>query len=296
VTDAALLAAGNGAAGAEGPSVHAMFRILDTRVRVISASVGLLRQWSTEYEAFKARPGPADITVAVGSSSDTDQPLPGEAAVVVDSIVRVWTGDDELFPPLWAPPLDRGLLLRGAALGRAGHAVLLLAEPEEATTTLAVAAVARGAWLLAYGLVPVDPDDLLVAPFPKALRLRREVLEELGIDLAHPALVPFRTPAGGVEWYAQPDALLGSRWSRVAAAASAVVFLEPGRAGQRPRLHPLRPREALARLTANLHRMPADFQPGMDALVRLSGRTPAYRLQPGPPGQGARLLEETLLA
>jgi hypothetical protein len=296
VTDAALLAAGNGAAGTDEPSVHAMFRILDARVRVISASVGLLRQWSTEYEAFRARPGPADITVAVGSSSDTDQPRPGEAAVIVDNVVHVWTGDDELFPPLWAPPLDRGLQLRGAAMGRAGHAVLVLAEPGAATTTLAVATAIRGAWLLAYGLVPLDPDDLLVAPYPKALRLGREVLEELGIDLAHPALVPFRTPAGGVEWYAQPDALLGSRWSQVAAAVSAVVFLEPARAEQRPRLHSLRPREALSRLTANLHRMPSDFQAGMDALVRLSGRTPAYRLQPGPSSQGARLLEETLLA
>jgi hypothetical protein len=295
VTDAALLAAAAGAA-VEEPSVHAMFRILDTRIRVISASVGLLRQWSTEYAAFRARPGPADVTVAVGSSSDTDQPGPGEAAVIVDGIVRLWTGGEELFPPLWAPPLDRGLQLRGAAVGRAGHAVLLLAEPDRAITRLAVATAASGAWLLAYGLVPLDPDDLLVAPYPRALRLDREVLEELGIDLAHPALVPFRTPAGGIEWYAQPDALLGSCWSRVAADASAMVFPEPGPAGQGARLQALRPREALARLTANLLRMPEDFQPGMDALVRLCGRTPAYRLLPGPPGHAARLLEDTLLA
>jgi hypothetical protein len=295
VTDAALLATAAGA-GVDAPSVHAIFRILDTRVGVISASVGLLRQWSTEYAEFRARPGPADVTVAVGSSSDTDRPRPGEAAVIVHGIVRLWDGAEELFPPLWAPPLDRGLQLRGAAVGRAGHAVLLLAEPDRAMTRLAVATAASGAWLLAYGLVPVDPDDLLVAPYPKALTLSRQTLQELGVDLAHPALVPFRTPAGGVEWYAQPDALLGSCWSRVAAEASAIVFLDGGDAGRGPRLQALRPREALARLTANLLRMPADFQAGMDALVRLCGRTPAYRLPAGPPGLAARLLEDSLLA
>jgi hypothetical protein len=295
VTDAALLATAAGAT-VDAPSAHAIFRILDTRVGVISASVGLLRQWSAEYAEFRARPGPAEVTVAVGSSSDTDRPSPGEAAVIVDGIVRLWDGADELFPPLWAPPLDRELQLRGAAVGRAGHAVLLLAEPDEAITRLAVATALHGAWLLAYGLVPVDPDDLLVVPYPKALTLSRQTLEDLGIDLAHPALVPFRTAAGGIEWYAQPDALLGSCWSRVAAEASAMVFLEPGDAGRGARLQELRPREALARLTANLLRMPADFQAGMDALVRLCGRTPAYRLLAGPPGHAARLLEDSLLA
>ena len=295
MTDAALLATTAGAT-LDAPSVHAIFRILDTRVGVVSASVGLLRQWSAEYAEFRARPGPAEVTVAVGSSSDTDRPGPGEAAVIVDGIVRLWDGAEELFPPLWAPPLDRGLQLRGAAVGRAGHAVLLLAEPDAAVTRLTVATLLHGAWPLAYGLVPVDPDDLLVAPYPKALTLPRQTLAELGIDLAHPALAPFRTPAGGIEWYAQPGALLGSCWSRVAAEASAMVFLEPGAAGQGARLQALPPRQALARLTASLLRLPADFQSGMDALVRLCGRTPAYRLLAGPPGHTARLLEDSLLA
>jgi hypothetical protein len=295
MTDAALLAAGAAATATEEPSAHAMFGILGTRVRVISASVGLLWRWSTVYEAFRTRPGPADVTVAVGSGGDTEEPRAGEAAVVVDHTVRLWTGAEELFPPLWVPPLDRWLVLRGAAVGRAGQAVLVLAEEDAGRTLLAAATVARGAWPLANGLVPVDPDDLLVAPFPEALRLGREALAQLRVDLAHPALVPVRTPAGGIEWRAQPDALLGSGWSPVAAAAAALVFLEPSGVERRPRLTALRPREALTRLTAHLHRMPADFQASMDALVRLCGRTPAYTLAPGPPGPTAAALE-TLLA
>src|SRR5919198_6650986 len=122
VTDAALLWSVGGTPGAEGSSVQAMFEILDTRVLVISASVGALRRWSILYQAFRARPGPADITVVVGSCGDAEQPRSGEAAVIVGDVVVPWTGAEPLFPPLWAPPLDRWVYLRGTAVGRAGQA------------------------------------------------------------------------------------------------------------------------------------------------------------------------------
>ena len=166
MTDAALLATAAGAT-VDAPSVHAIFRVLDTRVGVISASVGLLRQWSTEYAEFRARPGPAEVTVAVGSSSDTDQPGPGEAAVIVDGIVRLWDGTGELFPPLWAPPLDRGLQLRGAAVGRAGHAVLLLAEPDVAITRLAVAGAPAGPGCWPTGWSLSTPTTCSSPPTPR---------------------------------------------------------------------------------------------------------------------------------
>jgi hypothetical protein len=298
-------------AGGE-PPVQAMFDILEAKIHVISASTGLLRRWAMLYGAFRARPGRADITVAVGRNGGTDNPRPGEAVVIAGDAVEPWTGMEPLFPPLWVPPLDRWLPLRGTAVGRAGQAVLLLSGPDAGTTLLAVALVARGAWLLADELVPLDPADLLVAPFPKSLRLRREALGLLGIDLAHPALLPFRAANGGIEWRAEPGALLGARSSRHAADAGALVFLEPrgdanGDSGDRGmdgvekggpmgRLEPLRPREALARLAALLHRPPTDFRAGMEALVRLCVRAPAYSLAAAHPAGSARLLDEALLA
>jgi hypothetical protein len=294
VNDAALLQLSNGAAATDTTSVQAMFQILDAKVRVISASIGLLRQWSILYAGFRTRPGPADVTVVVSSPGDAEQPRPGEAAVIVGEVVQPWTGSEPLFPPLWVPPLDRWLCLSGTAVGRAGQAVLLLSESSVDRTLLAVAMVARGAWLLADELVPIDPDDLLVAPFPKSLRLHREALRMLGIDLAHPALVPFRTSHREIEWRAEPDALVGAGSSRVAADAGAVVFLEPARSEQ-PRLAPLPPREALTRLCTQLHRLPTGFQTGMDALVRLCSRTPAYSFASGSPGRSARVLDEALL-
>lgn len=298
-------------AGGE-PSAQAMFDILGARIRVVSASTGLLRRWATLYEAFRARPGLADITVVVRDSA-TEDPPPGEAVVIVGDTVKPWTGTEPLFPPLWEPPLDRWLPLRGTAVGRAGQAVLLLSGPNAGKTLLAVALVARGAWLLADELVPLDPADLLVAPFPKSLRLRREALSLLGIDPAHPALLPFRADHGEIEWRAEPGRLLGARSSRLAADAGALVFLEPrgdanggSRHGDRDggrdavpmaRLEPLRPREALARLARLLHRVPTDFQAGMEALVRLCDRAPAYSLAPAAhPAESARLLDEALLA
>jgi hypothetical protein len=296
MNDAALLRLSNGVGGAEDTSVQAMFEILDARIRVISSSVNLVRQWSMLYAAFRVRPAAADITVAVGSPDDRDDPQPGEAAVIVGDLVRPWTGEEPLFPPLWVPPLDGWLYLHGTAVGRAGEAVLLLSEQRPSRTLLSVAMLARGAWLLADEIIPLDPEDLLVAPFPKALVLDREALGLLGIDLAHPALAPFRTPAGKVEWRAEPQLLLGARASRVAADAGALVFLESAGANGRPRLVPLARREALGRLCAQLHRMPARFQAGMDALVRLCTRTPTYTLAPGSPESSARLLDEELLA
>jgi hypothetical protein len=322
LTDEALLRNGarldeEGPLAGDEPSVQAMFEFLGAKVHVVSASVGLLRRWATLYEAFRTRPGLADITVVVGCTSDTDEPRPGEAVVVVGDVVKPWNGLEPLFPPLWVPPLDRWLHLRGTAVGRAGQAVLLLSRPNAGKTLLAVALVARGAWLLADELVPLDPTDLLVAPFPKSLRLRREALELLGIDLAHPALLPFRAEDGGIEWRAEPGGLFGARSSRVAADVGALVFLEPrgdtgtsangAAAGDRDRddaedtsatarLEPLRPRDALATLAAQLLRAPKDFQTGMEALVRLCDRAPAYRLVPAHPAASARLLDETLLA
>jgi hypothetical protein len=107
--------------------------------------------------------------------------------------------------------------------------------------------------------------------------------------------MPFRTPAGEVEWRADPQLLLGAHAARVAADVGALVFLESIGTNGRPQLAPLTRREALGRLCAHLHRMPVRFQVGMDALVQLCRRTPTYTLAPGSPERSARLLDEELL-
>jgi hypothetical protein len=276
--------------------VRAVFEILGVRVEVVSASVGLLHYWSSVYGAFRIRPAPAEITIQVTSRSDVDGPIPGDAFITVGGRTRPWDGREELFPPLGTSPLDRLIYLHGAVVGRAGQAALVLSGPGRGKTMLTVATLARGAWLLSDGVVPIDPHDLLAIPFPKTLRLRREALELLSIDLAHPALMPFRTRSGTIEWWARPDELLGWRSGRVAADVGAIVALERADPGAQPKLEPLRPREALQHLLGQLYQPPSDFQGCMDALVKLCRRAPAYRLAAGAPGPTAKLLDEALLA
>ena len=114
----------------EGPDdaplpVEAMFRVLGTDVRVVSASVGVLHRWTASYGAFRIQPGPAEITVRVHGEED-HTPRPGQVMIESGGLRRTWQGTSTVLPPLTTPPLDRWTYLHGAAVGRAGHAILIL--------------------------------------------------------------------------------------------------------------------------------------------------------------------------
>ena len=277
------------------PTVTAMFRFLGTDVAVETASVGLLQDWTARYGAFRVQPGSPEITVQVHEHAG-GAPVPGAVTIERDGQRWYWDGTGEVLPPLATPPLDRWVYLHGAAVGRAGQAVLLLGPPHAGKSLLALSVVARGAKLLADGLLPLDPDDLLVAPFPEALRLNRMELAQLAIDPAHPALVPFHTPAGTLQWRADPRGLLGSRAATVAADAAAIVFVEAA-AMAAPCLEPLAADRARSLLAPSLHGPPARLEgPASHALTRLCEQVPSYRLGVGPVAATAKLLDDQLLA
>jgi hypothetical protein len=273
---------------------EAMFRFLGTGVRVVSANVGLLRHWAAMYGAFRVPPGPATVTVYVHDQSD-GPPVPGRVTIETGGVRQIWSGEGPVFPQLATAPLDRWVYLRGAAVGRAGQAVLVLAGPETGKTVLALSVVARGAMLLADDLLPLDPFDLLLAPFPKALRFRRDALSLLSIDLADPALTPFRTRSGALEWRADPHALLGSRTGRAAAEVGAIVLLDGVAQTAEPRLDHVRPDQALLGLFGHLFQAPSRPGDTEQALRRLCRQVPTYRLTAGPPAATARLVDELLV-
>jgi hypothetical protein len=295
VSNAALMLVRSEPEDSSSPPVEAMFRFLGTDVRVVSASVGVLHRWTDAYGAFRIQPGPAAITVRVHGEEDA-APSPGEVVIESGGLRREWQGTSTVLPPLATPPLDRWTYLRGAAVGRAGHAVLILGGARVGKTLLALSMVARGARLLADGLLPLDPGDLLLAPFPEALRLRREELASLGTDPAHPALVPYRTATGSIEWRADPVDLLGSRAGGAAAGAvTAVVFLQASGLDE-PRLDPLPPGQMLQWVERHLHRPAPDPERARKVLARLCQTVPAFTLTAGPPDWTARLCDEALLA
>jgi hypothetical protein len=276
-------------------SVETMFRFLGVDVRVLSANVGLVQHWAAVYGAFRAPPGPAKVTVRVHGPAE-GPPVPGLATIESDVQLRTWWGNKAIFPPLATPPLDRWVYLHGAVVGRAGQAILVVGGPGAGLTLLAMSVVTQGAWLLADGIVPLDPADLLLAPFPKAIRLRREALTLLAIDQAHPALTPFRTQEGAVEWRADPRALLGSRAARVPAGIGAIVFLNPSARTGDPHLEQIRPEPAVLRLLRHLHQPPLDPGATETSLAKLCRQVPAYTLRAGQPAPTGRLIHDVLLA
>ena len=276
-------------------SVETMFRFLGIDVRVLSANVGLVQHWAAVYGAFRAPPGPPRITVRVHGPAE-GPPVPGQITIENGATLRTWRGNEAILPPLATPPLDRWVYLQGVVVGRAGQALLVAGGAGAGLTLLAMSVVAQGAWLLADGIVPLDPDDLLLAPFPKAIRLRRDALTLLAIDQAHPALTPFRTQQGAVEWRADPRALLGSRAARVPAGTGAIVFLDPAPRTGEPHLEPVGPQQALLRLLRRLYQPPVDQGATETALTKLCRQVPAYTLRAGQPAATARLLHEVLLA
>jgi hypothetical protein len=275
------------------PPVEAMFRFLGTDVRVVSASVRVLQDWTARYGAFRVLPGPPEITVRVHREDDA-APAPGQVTIEWSGFLRTWQGAEPVLPPVTTPPLDRWTYLHGAAVGRTGHAVLLLGEPGAGKTLLALTLVASGANLLADGLLPLDEGDMLLAPFLEAIRLRRDELDQLTIDPAHPALGPVRTPSGMVEWRADPHGLLGQRAARVAAGVAAMVFLQAGTLAREPRLEPVAPAVALQRLQRSLYRPAPDPGRTRPALARVCQQVPAFTLTAGPLRQTARLVDGLL--
>ena len=276
------------------PALEAMFRFLGTDVRVSSTNVGILEHWATVYGAFRVPPGPHDIMVRVHGDDD-GPPVPGQVRFESGRDRRIWSGVGTVFPPLSVAPLDRWVYVRGAGVARAGRAVLLVGRPRSGKTLLAMTAVARGASLLTDGILPIDPHDLLLAPFPKTLRLRREVLAQLSIEPAHPALTPFRSRSGTVEWRADPRLLLGARAGRVAADVGAVVFLDQSTRSHGAWLEPVDPDEALLRLLDALYQ-PASLPLAHETLNRLTRRIPTFALGAGSPSDAARVIDERLLA
>jgi hypothetical protein len=267
------------------------YDFLGTRVRVRSAIVDVVQYWNAVFAEFRTvQDGDAHVTVCV-------QEWPGCAPSVTVSegfATLAWDGHEPLMPPLRRGGMDRWLYLQASAFGRDGQAVLVLGGPGSGKTTIALAAVARGASLVADDVVPLDPGDLLLLPFPKSLRLRQEVLGLLGIPRSHPSVAPFRTRSGAVEWRARPTELIGRRSARTASDVAAIVLLDADERDGTARLRRLSDGETFEALVRHLDQRPRSSETATDALVRLCRRVPGYALTAGPPPETAALLDELL--
>jgi hypothetical protein len=268
--------------------LEVLFDFLGTTVRLVSANVEHLQHWCAVYSEFRVNQREADITVRISDRSS--KMTPRGVTIETPDNVTLWDGRSPLLPPLRAPGLNRYIYLQGAATGRDGHAVLMVGGRRSGRTTLATACAARGVRLLADDLVPIDPEDLLAMPWPKALALPAPVLSELGVHPSMPGLVPFVTRGGELRWRVAPSALFGKQLTRVPTDVAAIVFLETD-GDSIPGLRDVLAGEAFERLVRHLETRPEDRELTADALVRLCRRVPAFALRLNNPTDDAALLD-----
>lgn len=272
--------------------LEVQFDFLGTTVQLLSANVEHLQHWCAVYSEFRVSPRTPDITIRVCDAAANFAPR-GVSIETSDGI-SIWDGRSPLLPPLDAPGLNRYVYLQAAATGHSGHAVLIVGGRRSGKTTLAMASAAHGARLLADDIVPIDPEDLLALPWPKALALPASVFALLGLEASMPGLVPFVTRGGELLWRVAPSALFGRRLARSPADVAAIVFLDSDSSDGDRGLTPLAPGDAFERLVRHLEVRPGERERTADALVRLCRRVPALSLRPGRPAEDAALLDELI--
>src|SRR5512144_1140059 len=250
------------AADGEDALAEAGFRFLGVDVHVFSSSVRQLQYWSAVFAAFRAAPGPEAIRIRVAGPLGGPGPRP---LIEANGQVREWNGSEEQIPPLAVPRSTGGSIF--PAPSWAGPVTPCSYSP------------ARGR---------ARPPS----SWPPSRAARR----------CSPTAWCRWTPgtwtrAGEVQWRSEPRALLGPRAARVAADIAAVVLLDASERRGDPTLTRRDPQEAFVHLVRHLHQRPEDGPAAADALVRLAGRAPAYRLHAGSsPQASASVLDRLLLA
>jgi hypothetical protein len=270
-----------------------VFDFLGTTVRAVATNIEQLQLWCAVYSEFRIPARPADITVNVHEPRHMDRPR--AATIEVGGRTRMWNGREPLFPPLREPGLNRYLYVQAFATGRHGHAVLVLGADASLRTALSMACTVRGAGFFGCDIVPVDLDDLLAMPWPKALALDAEALDVLQIGGSHPWLMPFRTRGGELLYRATPSSVLGRRTCRVATDIAAILIMNDETRKAAPQLSAMREADAFEWLLRHLAVRPRQAELVTDSLVRLCQRVPVYALTLGTLDDTAALIDQMLV-
>ncbi len=148
------------------------------------------------------------------------------------------------------------LQIHAAALARSGHGLIMAAESGFGKTTLAAGLLARGWQYLSDEFALIDPDDLRIHPFPKALCVKNgsfPVMERLGLPVWRRHYVK---ALKGEVGYVNP--LAGGRAVAARACPARLIVFPRYAENTRPRLYPISRAQAafeLARhaLNRNVH-------------------------------------------
>lgn len=169
---------------------------------------------------------------------------------------------------------DHFLLIHaGAVVSDEGRAVVLPADSGSGKTTLVTGLIRAGFGYLTDEAAVIDPDTLLVHPFPKALTIKESARD------VWPDLAPRKKGSGNGYWQVDPETI---RPDCLAEPARVGLIVFPRYvAGAATELTPLSPATGcalLGRNSFNLYRWRARALP---VLARVASIAPAYRLISG---------------
>jgi hypothetical protein len=169
------------------------------------------------------------------------------------------------------------ILFHASAVEADGVGLVFPAPMESGKTTLAAGLVRAGLRYLTDEAVGIDPQTLLIRPYPKALSVDPgswEVLADLRPDLG-----PDLSPYLGAQWHVpatwiRPDAIATSCLPRFVIGPRYVE-------GAPTALHPITRAEGLSLLAENSFNLTSHGPKGLDAMARLVRGCRCFRLTVG---------------
>lgn len=184
---------------------------------------------------------------------------------------------------------QRYLQIHAGVVSRGGCALMLPASPQSGKTTLCAGLVARGWKFYSDEFALIEPDELTVQPYPKALCVKAgsfDIVRQLGWKLdartrykkGKKGRVAYVSVSDAPHRIAEPGPV---RW---------VVFPKY-ESSRSPRLTPITRGEAvfeLRRLSFNFDRFGND---GLKIMTRLMGGAQAFRLASGPLSETCNLID-----
>lgn len=180
------------------------------------------------------------------------------------------------------------LLVHAGAASYHGRALVLPAPMESGKTTLVAGLVRHGFDYLSDEAAAIDPHDLRLVAFPRALSIDEgswEVLREL-----RPHLSPQVAAYQGSQWQVPPDAI---RPGAVAADATpAFVISIRYRRDAPTRLSPMSRAEAVKELAEHAFNLPRFGDRGLWVLAELARRSSCHRLLVGDLEEACELLTD----
>ncbi|CAB4323187.1 unannotated protein [freshwater metagenome] len=180
----------------------------------------------------------------------------------------------------WATASNTGsIMLHAGAVEFGGSVVVVAGQSGRGKSTLTAALVQSGGGYVTDELVMIDPSDLQVRPYPKALDLGPRSLELLGLPLDDGFVVDKRhVPVGELG-----EVSAGGR-------VAALILLEPENSEEQLLGDVDAVTELLSHVFAATHTMPDS----MTALARLCRSVPVLRLPRSTPESGVERIKQAL--